>query len=199
MKIFAFNDIHGNEKLWQEVTEKRITKEKPDIIVCAGDFTIFENRIKWWINEFENLNAKFLLIHGNHESAGNVRKLCEGTKNLVFLHEKTYVQDNCIFMGYGGGGFAVVDKEFSRASKKFVEKMNSFKKTVLIVHPPPYGTELDRIGDRHSGNKSYREFVDSAQPDLVLCGHFHENFRKDDKIGKTRIINAGPEGMTILL
>jgi len=34
-------------------------------------------------------------------------------------------------------------------------------------------------------------------PVLVLCGHFHENFRKQDKIKNTLIINPGPDGTII--
>ncbi len=199
MKIFAFTDIHGNGKLWKQVVAGRIQKEKPDIIICSGDFTIFEKNIRWWLDEFESTGIRFLLIHGNHESAGNIRKLCEDRKNIVFIHKQIYAFNSCLFMGYGGGGFAVTDNEFRKISREFKEEMKNYSKTILITHPPPFGTSLDSIEEKHSGSKSYRDFVEEAQPDLMICGHFHENFRKEDNVGKTRIINPGPEGITIKL
>ena len=53
--------------------------------------------------------------------------------------------------------------------------------------------------DEHCGNKDIRKFIDKIKPDLVISGHLHENAGKEDKIGKSRILNPGPTGMLINL
>jgi Icc-related predicted phosphoesterase len=35
-----------------------------------------------------------------------------------------------------------------------------------------------------------RRFVEERQPDLLICGHIHED-RGEAKIGSTRIVNVG--------
>ena len=69
------------------------------------------------------------------------------------------------------------------------------KKVILITHGPPHGTKLDFLSMGHVGSKSYRNWIKKEQPILALSGHLHETFGKKDKIGKTLVINVGPEGM----
>ncbi len=72
--------------------------------------------------------------------------------------------------------------------------MQKGKKIVFVTHPPVYHTRLDHLPMGHRGNKSTRKFIEEAQPDLVLCGHFHENEKKQDKIKKTltKIVRKSP-------
>ena len=58
---------------------------------------------------------------------------------------------------------------------------------------------MDKLNGSFVGNKSYTSFIKKHQPDVVLCGHIHENAGKEDKIGKSRILNPGPTGMLINL
>ena len=71
------------------------------------------------------------------------------------------------------------------------------KKVILVTHAPPYQTRLDKIGDSFVGNRSIRNFIESNNPMLAISGHFHENSGKDDRIGKTVVINPGPFGKLI--
>ena len=63
---------------------------------------------------------------------------------------------------------------------------------ILISHSPPYKSKVDRmLLGIHVGSKAIREYVETSQPDIVLCGHIHEA-RGIDHIGRTLIINPGP-------
>jgi Icc-related predicted phosphoesterase len=197
MRILAFTDLHEQMEDFMEV--KKLAK-RADIIVCAGDFTIFENNMKQILHEINNLGKTVILIHGNHESASKTERLCKPLRNIIFIHKSFFKRKNYLFLGYGGGGFTKRDEEFERTTKKFKKLMQPELNTILVVHAPPYKTKLDKIGPKnYVGSKSYREFIEEAQPNIVICGHIEDNSYKNDKIGKTFIINPGPAGTIIEL
>ena len=98
--------------------------------------------------------------------------------------------------------------------KKEIEKVDSMDKTILNLHAPPYGTNLDNaplldktlkpvvkggeIVMTHVGSTSIRKIIEEYQPLLGIHGHIHES-RAFDKIGKTTIINPGSEYSSGLL
>jgi len=190
MKILAFTDHHGSPNDFDEVKKKA---KHADIIICGGDFTIFENQIEHIMNEINNLPKKVLLIHGNHEDEEEVEFLANQHDNIEFIHSGYFETDNYIFIGYGGGGFSTKDHMFEEMSKKFPAIMKG-KKTVLVLHGPPHGTKTDKLSMGFVGNKSFTKFIKKYQPDIVICGHLHETFHKKDRIGKSVIINPGPDG-----
>jgi len=201
MKLLAFTDIHGSLRALKRI-EQKVRVQKPDLLVCAGDITIFEHGIIGIMRRLNTLKKKILIIHGNHEDEHTISECSKSFKNIIFIHKKHFVVDDVVFLGYGGGGFSVVDKGFEMIAKtKFKEiiKKNQDKKIILLTHAPPYKTRLDKLVEGHCGNKSIRQFVEKNKIDLVICGHLHENFGKEDKIRKTKIINPGPFGKIIVL
>jgi uncharacterized protein len=198
MKILAFTDLHLSSYAFKKIKLK-VKRQKPDLLVCAGDVTIFEQGLDFILNKLNKLKKKILIIHGNHETDKVLKKLCSKYDNLVFIHKKNYRQNNCIFLGYGGGGFALVDPDFYKTGEKFskIIDKNKHKKIILITHAPPYKTKLDLIVGNHCGNKTLRNFVKRNKVDMYICGHLHENFGKKDFIKKTLVVNPGPYGKVI--
>jgi len=193
MKILAFTDHHGSPDDLRQVESKA---KQADIIVCAGDFTIFEHQMEYNLEKMNQLPKKVLLIHGNHEDEETVRIYSKQYKNLEFIHGAYHDTGTHVFIGYGGGGFATTDKRFEEMAKKFPKIMQG-RKTILVVHGPPHGTKLDLLTEGYVGNKSFTKFIVDHQPELVICGHLHERFNRKDKIGKTIVINPGPTGEII--
>lgn len=190
MKILAFVDLHGRMRFLSKLKSKA---EKADVIVCAGDFTVFQAGMRRILSAFNRLGKKVLLVHGNHEDDRAVEDACSGLGNIVFIHKKSYAVGNYLFIGYGGMGFSAADSGFERFSKRFVGKKN----VVLVTHAPPHNTKLDSVWGNHQGNKSITSFIRQAKPLLAVCGHLHENEGKEDNIGKTRVINPGPGGKMV--
>jgi uncharacterized protein len=196
MKILAFTDLHSNKKDFEKVKQK---SKNVDLIVCAGDFTIFGDKTDYFLNQFNKLKKDFLLIHGNHETATEVNNLCHKYKHLFFLHKQTYIKDDIVFIGWGGGGFSFKDKTLEKKESYFkkILNQNKDKAYVFVTHAPPYKTKLDTIHDNHCGNKSIRNFIKNNKIDLNICGHIEDNNYKKDKIGLSTVINPGPVGRII--
>lgn len=196
MKIFAFVDMHGSLKAMRKI-KKKIKKHKPDVLVCAGDISIFGQNLDFLVHTFSRFKIPLFIVHGNHESVSEMNKSASLAKNVHFIHEKTFRYGDVMFMGYGGGGFSIVDKHFLKVAKKFDKKIKKNGKTVLITHGPPYKTRLDKIMDSYCGNKSYTNFIKKSKLSLVICGHIHENAGREDHLGGTRMVNPGPYGKII--
>ena len=85
--LLAFVDTHGDEKSLKKVKKKA---EKADLILCAGDLTIFENKLKSLLRELNSFNKPVLIVHGNHESEEHLKEYCKKYENLIFFHKKFY-------------------------------------------------------------------------------------------------------------
>tara|TARA_Y100000310_G_scaffold338650_1_gene428921 strand:+ start:9354 stop:10250 length:897 start_codon:yes stop_codon:yes gene_type:complete len=81
-------------------------------------------------------------------------------------------------------------KEISRKTKKPI---------IFLTHNAPYGTRLGKIRAKSApkevrgkdmGSYLERKTINRFKPDIVLCGHMHENFGKQ-KLGKTLVMNSG--------
>lgn len=193
MKILAFTDLHGEIRLVKKLARKA---KKADIALCAGDFTVFESGTKQMLSAMNRIGKKVMLIHGNHESERRVEKECKRLRNVIYIHKKAAAVEfngkKYTFIGYGGGGFSLTDPGFERFASRHAKKEN----LILITHAPPHKTRLDKLWE-HRGCRSIAKFIRKAKPLLAVSGHFHENFGKKDRIGKTLLVNPGPKGMII--
>jgi Icc-related predicted phosphoesterase len=197
MDILAFVDMHGNDKALKEIKDKA---KKADIIVCAGDISIFENNLDLLLAELNALNKQVLIVPGNHEDSADLNQLTKINKNIVNIHKKSFIKDDYLFLGYGGAGFSINDSEFSALSKKFEKEAKKHDgRIILVTHAPPYKTKIDEIMKDPCGNKSIKSFIVKVEPDLAISGHLHETAGKEDKVGKTKVINPGPYGKIISL
>jgi putative phosphoesterase len=195
MRLLAFTDIHEDKRLLERM-RRIVSEEKVDLIVCAGDFTIFGRSTKEMIRSISQLGKKVLLIHGNHEDGRDIAKFCSQTKNVIFLHEKIVDVEGFKFIGFGGGGFRSVEPGFEEFDKRIASEYD--QKTIIVSHAPPKDTMLDRIDDDwHVGNETLARIVKRRKPLMLLCGHIHECFHAHDTLAGTVLINPGPDGEII--
>ncbi len=194
MKIVVFADPHESLTAVKEVEKKA---KKADLIVCAGDISIFEQELDTFLTRINKIGKPVLLIHGNHEGKQITETLCQGLKNLIFIHKKIHRIKGYAFVGYGGGGFDDYEPEFEKFMEKNKTKLKKDEKIVLVTHGPAYGTKLDILWKEHRGCHSYTKYIQEIKPVLYVCGHFHETFGAKDKMGKTIMINPGPKGKLI--
>lgn len=200
MKILAFVDLHGSLKALKRL-EKLAEKEKPDIILCAGDVTIFEQNLDYLMHKISRMKKPVLAVHGNHEEESVMKKSCSLFENITFIHGRTYEFNNVLFIGWGGGGFSTKDKQLERKIKEFKKKMEKFDKVVLLTHAPPYNTKLDKIIEQSCGNKTIRNFIseNTNKIKVAVSGHLHENSGAEDHVKETRVVNPSPFGKVITI
>jgi len=191
MKILCFTDLHGSDSIFEKIKEK---SKKADLIIACGDISVFERDLSNLIKNLDNLGKRVFLIHGNHEDPSIMNELCKKTKNVVFIHKKVVRVQNCLIVGYGGGGFGDSDSEYEKFIMKAKKVFKKEDKLIFAFHGPPSDNKLDFIYGRHVGNKSYTKAIIKIQPSIALCGHLHENFNQMDYIGKTLLLNPGPRG-----
>ena len=200
MKTLAFVDLHGDRKEYNSI-KKKIKKEKPDFLICAGDFTIFENEVRHLMFKLSRLDGKIFLVHGNHEEETVIKKLAKEYKNVEFIHSKIIKYKDVVLVGWGGGGFTIRDIEFEIFARSIKKELKRYKregkKLILVTHAPFYKTKLDTLAEEHHGNKSFTKFIKDFKVDVGICGHFHENAGKEDVIKKCRVFNPGAVGKTI--
>ena len=200
MKLLVFTDIHTSTKAFVRL-QKNIAKWKPDLLLCCGDFTVFGHDLHKTLKKLAGLKKPLLLIPGNHEDIKETRNACKMYKNIINIHGKQHKVGDVLFLGWGGGGFALVDREFELKAKQWENAVRKAAKVVLVTHGPPYNTNLDKIVGESCGCKSIAKFIKKFKNKLTYAfsGHLHENFNKEDQIGTCRLLNPGPYGKLIEL
>jgi Icc-related predicted phosphoesterase len=100
---------------------------------------------------------------------------------------------------YGQAGVKRRVKQYNwRVGKyeKLFLRARKFKKPVIfLTHNCPYETKLDKVKKgpvkgEHYGSFIEKQIIRRFKPDLVLCGHMHENQGRD-KVGRSVIVNSG--------
>ncbi|MBW2970689.1 metallophosphoesterase [Candidatus Woesearchaeota archaeon] len=196
MKILAFVDIHGSFKLLDELEPKAA---EADVLVSAGDISRFEMELDKILGKVNSFGKPVLIIHGNHENPKVLEDACRGFKNIIFAHKKAQIINNMLFLGFGGLGFEKSTPEMEQFFKKHHKELKNSKEVVFITHAPPYNTALDKINSSHNGNNTLRNVIIKYQPNILVCGHFHENSGKTDILGNAKLVNPGPSGVLLEL
>ena len=81
MKILAFTDIHGSAAALRRIGQKT-KSQNPELLVSAGDISIFERGIIKILRTLNKLNKKIVMIHGNHEDSSTFIRLSKLFKNF---------------------------------------------------------------------------------------------------------------------
>src|SRR3989344_348870 len=104
MRVLAFSDLHGGKEAYRNLVAKA-RKFKPDFVFCLGDFTVFEQGIENELRKISLLCKSVLVVHGNHETEGNVSRICRKFRSLSFVHKKIVSIGDYTVVSHGGGGF----------------------------------------------------------------------------------------------
>ncbi|MBS3171631.1 metallophosphoesterase [Candidatus Woesearchaeota archaeon] len=194
MKLLVFTDVHGSKIAIKQIINKA---KEADLLICAGDLTNFGVELNSILKQFKETNKKMIIIPGNHESNAEINNACKKFDFLINIHLKKHKINDIVFFGFGTGGFSKIDSELEEIMQNL--KFNEKEKLIFVSHGPPFGTKLDYLDhlQRYRGSKTLREFIKKFKPKFVVCGHLHENEKKEDKLNNTIILNPGKYGKII--
>ncbi|WP_456321241.1 ribonuclease H-like domain-containing protein [Palaeococcus sp. (in: euryarchaeotes)] len=199
MKIVAFSDWRV-QNIGKFIEYLSTLKQKPDIIVYAGDdISRFNgNTSKNYFEKFAKLSKYGLVAVAGNDDIRSVRSLIKG-KDVYNLHDIPLILDDYAFIGLEGAtkppGILLHSESYVKKHlNKKLKEIPKDKKIIVVSHTPPYGI-LDmgiRFGINHIGSTALREFIEENHNriKLVICGHAHSQGGKIEKYLGMYIINC---------
>lgn len=197
MKFLTFVDLNRDKKKLAELM-KRAAEDDIEFILCAGNLSRYSNEIKLLFEKGKKLGKKVYFIPASDREWKAAESVLEEFPESFNLSGRAIIIGDYVFCGYGGNGLKRFDSEFRKVAREWYSNHKD-KKIVLVLHGPPYETKMDKIENGYVGNIDYKKFIERINPKLVICGYVIENAGKMDKIGSTKIINPGFDGMVIEL
>ncbi len=104
--------------------------------------------------------------------------------------------DGIEFYGLGAGIPATPwDWSFDLDDEAAAEMLSACPEgAVLVLHSPPRGhCDANGHGD-HFGSPALLAAIEDKQPRLSVCGHIHESWGCESRVGDTPLHNLGPKG-----
>jgi Icc-related predicted phosphoesterase len=190
MKILAFSDLHMARARAEEIVA---ASRVADLVIGAGDFCSMRKGIAEAMKMLAGIEKPLVLVPGNNESLEELRMAAPAGAHV--LHGDMLELDGVKLFGIGGGipvtpfGAWSWDLAEDEAAELLAGADGA---DIIISHSPPKG-----IGDRTSqgisvGSTAVREAIERVQPKLTVCGHIHDSWGAEGKIGDTLVKNLGP-------
>jgi Icc-related predicted phosphoesterase len=192
MRMLAFSDLHRDRRRARSLAAMATDA---DVVIGAGDFASMHLGLNRTIDELAAISRPLLLVPGNNERASALWRAAAVLADATVLHGEGTRIGHTEFFGLGG---AVPPAPFPW-SWDVTEEQAAAKLTrcpegaVLIVHSPPKG-HVDVAFGRHLGSVSILQAILTKRPSLVICGHIHQCWGQESRVGGSRVVNVGPDG-----
>jgi uncharacterized protein len=192
MKLLAFSDLHRSRDHARSLVARAA---QADVVVGAGDFASMRLGLNSTIDSLASIQSPAILTPGNSESDSALWRACANWPSAAVLHGTRIRIEEVDFYGLGGGVPPTpFPWSFDLSEREAEEKLRDCPTGgVLVVHSPPRGY-LDAVGSRHLGSRAILDAIERAKPRLVICGHIHQCWGREARIGETLAVNVGPEG-----
>ncbi len=193
MKILAFSDLHRDLDQAARLTEM---SRQADVVIGAGDFASIHQGLEETIDALAGIETPTVLVPGNNETLDALKEATAGWSAATVLHGEGIELDGKTFYGLGGGiPVTPWDWSFDLEEADAGNMLAGLPAgAVLVVHSPPKG-HCDESGNGMSlGSTAILKAIEEKQPELAVCGHIHEAWGKESKIGPTEVVNLGPSG-----
>ena len=198
LRILGLADLHDHIERLDEL--KNIDA---DLIVFCGDLHNVSHRDEAIpvVAALAHLGPPVLIVPGNMDRKDVVPDLWNEA-GFIMLHGTSFRHGDFGFLGLGGivakdprrlgdpTRYYHRDEEVYRILEEAYPKISGTEYKIIVVHQPPLGAQDNLYNGESSGSVCLRRFVEEYQPDLLLCGHIHED-RGECSISSTRIVNVG--------
>jgi uncharacterized protein len=193
VRLLAFSDLHNDLARAESLVH---LSKSADVAVGVGDFASIHSGLEETIGALRGIQGPAVLVPGNNETEDALREACESWDTAVVLHGEATEIGGVAFFGLGAGvPVTPWDWSFDLTEEEAAQKLESCPPgCVLAVHSPPRGhVDQNRSGEQ-LGSEAVLRSIESKRPLVALCGHIHEQWGQESKVGATRVINLGPSG-----
>jgi len=189
-RILAFSDLHHARARAEALVA---AAEGVDLVVGAGDFCNMRQGLAGAMGLIAGLPRPCILVPGNAESAEELAEAAPA--GMTVLHGAgTEAAGLRLFgLGYGvpvtpfGDWSCDLDEAAAAALLARCEAAD-----ILVTHSPPKGVADRTSSGRSVGSTAIRDAIARIAPRLALCGHIHDSWGREGRIGPTRVVNLGP-------
>jgi Icc-related predicted phosphoesterase len=193
MKLLAFSDLHRD--LHQAATLVAMATEA-DVVIGAGDFASVHEGLEETIEALTAIETPTVLVPGNNETDEALREATTSWEAATVLHGEGATIAGAEFYGLGAGvPVTPWDWSFDLDDEAATEMLAGCPQgAVLVLHSPPHGhCDAGGAGD-HFGSLALARAIEERDPSLAVCGHIHESWGCESRIGSTPVHNLGPKG-----
>lgn len=167
-----------------------------DAVAGVGDFASVHEGLEQTVKPLRDLAVPLLLVPGNNETVDALRAATAGWDGTTVLHGEGAEVGGVSFFGIGAGvpttpwewSFDLTEEEAEGMLAGMAEG------AVLLSHSPPKGHV-----DKGLGSTAVLGAAERARARVVLCGHIHEEWGGESRIGETLVRNLGPDGFVLEL
>lgn len=198
LRILGLADLHDHAEMLQ-----RVRGVNADLIAFCGDLHNGSDReaAKPAAEALALLGKPVLIVPGNMDHADVAPDLWKDT-GFVMLHRSFFSYEDYGFLGMGGmvarnpqrlgdpRRYYHREEEVYETLVEALPKIRGARCRIILTHQPPRGARDTVYTGESTGSVGLRRFVEDHQPELLLCGHIHED-RGEARIGHTRIFNVG--------
>jgi uncharacterized protein len=193
VRILAFSDLHRDLPQAAKLVEMSVDA---DVVIGAGDFASVHEGLEETIGALSGIEAPTVLVPGNNETEEALRAASTGWEAATVLHGGGTTIAGVEFFGLGAG-VPVTPWEWSfdlddEAAAAMLAPCP--QGAVLVLHSPPRG-HCDAAGNgMHFGSEALLQAIEEKAPRFAVCGHIHESWGCESRIGETPVRNLGPAG-----
>jgi Icc-related predicted phosphoesterase len=196
VKLLAFSDLHCDLDGAARLVE---ASADADVVIGAGDFASVHKGLEETIDALSGIEAPTVLVPGNNETEEALREATSGWASATVLHGEGTEIEGIAFFGLGGGvPITPWDWSFDLDEPEAAVMLEEAPGGgVLVIHSPPFGhVDVSGAGD-HLGSRAILQAIEAVGPELAVCGHIHESWGAESRIGDTRVLNLGPSGTAL--
>jgi len=191
MKLLAFSDVHTDLGAVEALVDQAASA---DVVAGVGDFASIHEGLAQTLEPLKAIDVPVLLVPGNNETADALRSAATGWDNAIVLHGAGADIDGIPFYGIGGGiPTTPWDWSFDLTEDEAADMLQGLPRdAVLLSHSPPKGHV-----DKNLGSTAVLTAAEAKQARVVLCGHIHEEWTNESRLGDALVRNLGPDGFAL--
>jgi Icc-related predicted phosphoesterase len=198
VRLLAFSDLHRD---LGQAAELVAMSAAADVVIGAGDFASVHEGLEETIGALAAIETPTVLVPGNNETEHELRAAAVGWKAATVLHGGGATLAGAEFYGLGAGiPVTPWDWSFDLDEESAGEMLTQCPEgAILVLHSPPQGHCDSNGGGDHFGSGALLQAIEQKRPRLAVCGHIHESWGCESRIGETPVRNLGPKGTWIEL